>query len=156
MIIGRLDICHAVTLLASTRCTLCPHKGHMEQAKQAFRYLKKWPNRHIMVNLRDQTTFLNCKATFEKEYVRELQELDLDAYEEVYANVPEPLIDEKSILVFLDLDYVHDKVTRRPVTGMMVFVGQTPIFFLRKKQVAVVATSTYRAEFRHVEDIFLV
>jgi hypothetical protein len=64
----------------------------------------------------------------------------------VDVNVPEPLIDELAITVFVDLDHAHDKITRRSVTEMMIFVGRTPIFFSSKRQGAV-ETSTYGAEF---------
>jgi hypothetical protein len=141
--IGRLDVCHATSSLA--RFTACPRQGHLEWAKQVFGYLKKRPNRRIVVNSRDPT-FLNCEADFEKDYVSELQEAYPDACEEVGTNVPEPLIDELAITVFVDSDHAHDKITRRSVTGIMIFVGRTPIFFSSKRQGAV-ETSTYGAEF---------
>jgi hypothetical protein len=43
-------------------------------------------------------------------------------------------------------DHAHDKVTQQSVTGMMIFVGSTPIFFSSKQQEAV-ETLTYGAEF---------
>jgi hypothetical protein len=49
-------------------------------------------------------------------------------------------------MVFMDSYHVHNKVTRRPVTGMMIFVGQTPIYFSSKQQ-GVVRTLPYGAEF---------
>jgi hypothetical protein len=65
---------------------------------------------------------------------------------DVDTNVPEPLIDELAITVFVDSDHAHDKITRTSVTGMMIFVGKTPIFFSSKQQGAI-KTSTYVAEF---------
>jgi hypothetical protein len=100
-------------------------------------------------------TYLNCEASFKKDYVRELQELYPDPHEKADLNVLEPLIDEMAITVFLDLDHAYDKVTRRSVTVVMIYVGQTPVFFWSKQQGAV-ENSTHRAElwgFRHaVED----
>jgi hypothetical protein len=64
----------------------------------------------------------------------------------VDADAPEPLIDELAITVFVDSNHAHDKITRRSVTGMMIFVGITPIFFFSKQQGAV-ETLTYGAEF---------
>jgi hypothetical protein len=46
--------------------------GHLERAKQKFGYLKKRPNRRIVVDSRDPT-FLNCKTDFKKDYIKELQ-----------------------------------------------------------------------------------
>ena len=124
--------------------------GISSEPNNIFGYLKKRPNRRIVVNSRDPT-FLNCKADFEKDYVKELQEAYPDACKEVDANVPKPLINELAITVFVDSDHAHNKVTRRSVTGVMIFVGRTPIFFSSKQQGAV-ETSTYGAKlcaFRH-------
>ena len=113
------------------RFTAYPRQGHLKQAKQVFGYLKKPPNRRIVVNSRDPT-FLNCETGFEMDYVKEQQEGYPDACEEVDVNVPERLIDKLAITVFVDSDHAHDKVTRRSVTEMMIFVGRTPIFFSSK------------------------
>ena len=50
------------------------------------------------------------------------------------------------ITVLCDSDHAHDKRTRRSITGIIVFVGSTPVLWLSKRQGAV-ATSTYAAEF---------
>jgi hypothetical protein len=55
--IGRLDVCHATSSLA--RFTACPRMGHLVRAKQVFGYLKKQPNRLIVVDSRDPS-LLNC------------------------------------------------------------------------------------------------
>jgi hypothetical protein len=84
--IGRLDVCHAASSLA--RFTASPRQGHLQQAKQVFGYLKKQPDRRIVVNSRE-FTFLNCEADFKKDYLSELQEAYPDACKKVWANVPE-------------------------------------------------------------------
>ena len=48
--------------------------------------------------------------------------------------------------IFVDADHGHDKITGRSVTGMIAFVGSTPIQWLSKRQ-ASVQTSTFGAEF---------
>ena len=48
--------------------------------------------------------------------------------------------------MFVDSDHAHDKITRRAVTGLIIFVGRTPAFFMSRRQGAV-ETSTYDAEF---------
>ena len=55
-------------------------------------------------------------------------------------------MEEISITVFVDSDHVHDKVTRRSITGLIAFLCQTPAFYLSKRQGAIKA-STYSAEF---------
>ena len=56
------------------------------------------------------------------------------------------MIDELEIPAFIDSDHAHDKITRRSITGLLVLIGRTPVFFLSKRQGAI-ETSTYGAEF---------
>ena len=60
-----------------------------------------------------------------------------DAVEEIDANLPTPLVDELAITMFVDSDHAHDKVTRRSITGLIVLVGRTPVFYYSKRQGAV-------------------
>jgi hypothetical protein len=52
-----------------------------------------------------------------------------DSSEEVDAGLPKPLIDEIYITAFVDSDHAHNKITRRSVTGMVIMLGRTPVFF---------------------------
>jgi hypothetical protein len=47
--------------------------------------------------------------------------------------------------VYFDSNVTHDKVTRRIITGCIVFVGNTPVHWTSKHQGAI-ATSTYYVE----------
>ena len=67
-----------------------------------------------------------------------------DAVEAIDCKVPKPLVGEMEITAFVDSDHAHDKVTRRSITGLLILVGSTPIYFLSKRQGAI-ATSTYGA-----------
>ena len=49
--IGRFDISHATSSLA--RFSSCPRKGHLERALRVFGYLKKYPNKRIVLDSRD-------------------------------------------------------------------------------------------------------
>ena len=49
--IGRIDVSHAASSLS--RFTAAPRKGHMKRALRVFGYLKKRPNRRIVVDSRD-------------------------------------------------------------------------------------------------------
>ena len=53
---------------------------------------------------------------------------------------------EISITVFVDSDHRYDKVTRRSITGLIAFLGWTPVFYHSKRQGAT-EMSTYGAEF---------
>ena len=87
---------------------------------------------------------------FEKELDKDYSQSSGDEYpessEEIDANLPKALIDEISITKFVDSDHAHDKITRRSVTGMIILLGRTPVFFSSKRQGAI-ETSTYGAEF---------
>ena len=53
---------------------------------------------------------------------------------------------ELTVTIFIDSDHDHDKVTGRSVTGMICFVGRTPISYMAKRQSSV-QTPTFGAEF---------
>ena len=57
-----------------------------------------------------------------------------------------PIIAELDINAFVEADHAHDKVTGRSITGLIIFVGCTPVTYLSKRQ-ASVQTSTFGAEF---------
>ena len=54
-------------------------------------------------------------------------------------------MEEISITVFVDSDHGHDKANRRPITGLIPFLGRTPAFYLSKQQGAIKAP-TYGAK----------
>jgi hypothetical protein len=69
-----------------------------------------------------------------------------DAEEEINDKVPEPLLDELKITACVDSDHAHDKVSRRSINGLIIFVGRTPVFYMAKQQ-GTIEMSTYGAEF---------
>ena len=141
--IGRFDVAHATASLS--RFSACPRQGHLDRALRVFGYLKKRPNCRYVVDSRDPIYHGGEKA-LETDFREVFGKSYPDAREEVDQNVPEPLVDELAITVFVDSDHGHDKVTRRSMTGMLILVGRTPTFYSSKRQGAV-ETSTYGAEF---------
>lgn len=141
--IGRLDVAFATMSLS--RFSACPRRGHLNRALKVFGYLKKGPNRRICVDSRDPM-LQGFESDLEKDFSMSLSEDYPDSTEEIDVNLPIQKIDEISITAFVDSDHAHDKVTRRSVTGLMIFLGRTPIFFSSKRQGAI-ETSTYGAEF---------
>eukprot|EP00591_Stephanopyxis_turris_P004569 CAMPEP_0195526764 /NCGR_PEP_ID=MMETSP0794_2-20130614/28047_1 /TAXON_ID=515487 /ORGANISM="Stephanopyxis turris, Strain CCMP 815" /LENGTH=147 /DNA_ID=CAMNT_0040657533 /DNA_START=824 /DNA_END=1263 /DNA_ORIENTATION=- len=81
-----------------------------------------------------------------KDFTKELAEQYPDAKEEMDAQIPGPPVDEISLTAFVDSDHAHDKVPRWSITGLMIFAGRTPVFYLSRRQGAI-ETSTYGAEF---------
>jgi hypothetical protein len=117
----------------------------MERALRVFGYLKKRNNRRIMVDS-SNPRFEGETECLEINYAESFREQYPDAIEELDANIPEALVDEMQITVFVDSDHAHDKVTRRSITGIIMFVGRTPVYYSSKRQGSI-ETSTYGAEF---------
>eukprot|EP00957_Ditylum_brightwellii_P038449 2906319-Ditylum_brightwellii.AAC.1 len=61
-------------------------------------------------------------------------------------NVPDAIFDELAITAYIDSNHAHDKLTQHSTTGLVIFVGRTPVMYQSKRQGAV-ETSTYGAEF---------
>ena len=128
--IGRLDIAFATSSLS--RFTACPRKGHMDRVLRVFGYLRKYHNRRIVVDSRDPV-LVGGKDSLAMDFGQLFKELYPDAKEEVDCKVPVPLIDELEITAFVDSDHAHDRVTRRSITGLLILVGRTPVFFMSKR-----------------------
>ncbi len=141
--IGRLDVAFATMSLS--RFSACPRRGHLDRAIKVFGYLKKRPNRRICVDSRDPR-LKGFESELEKDFSKTLGQEYPDSTEEINAKLPSPKVGEISITAFVDSDHAHDKVTRRSVTGLIILLGRTPIFFSSKRQGAI-ETSTYGAEF---------
>jgi hypothetical protein len=141
--LGRIDVAYATSSLS--RFTACPRKGHWDRALRVFGYLKNNKNRRIIVDSRDPI-LVGGKDALDLDFTEIFSEFYPDAAEEVDSKIPKPLIDELEITAFVDSDHAHDKVTRRSITGLLILVGRTPVFFMSKRQGAI-ETSTYGAEF---------
>ena len=82
--------------------------------------------------------FLALRPDFLKEYP--------DAKEEVDPNFPAPYGHPLETTILVDSDHAHDKKTRRSLTGLIVFVGSTPVTWMSKRQ-PTIASSTYAVKF---------
>ena len=112
---------------------------------RVFGYLTKYKNRRIVIDSRDPIC-VGGKDGLNLDFLNMFEEAYPDAAEEIDAKVPQPRIDELEITVFVDSDLAHDRSTRRSITGLLILVGRTPVYFMSKRQGAI-ATSTYGAEF---------
>ena len=140
-VIGRLDIGFAVSSLS--RFSAAPRQGHLELSYYLFGYLKKNPNRRIVLDSRplDVDEELR-KDSFHPDFLDDYP----DAKEDIDMQFPKPYGTELHSTVFFDADHAHDTVTRRSISGLLVFVGSTPVIWSSKRQ-GCIATSTYCAEF---------
>ena len=151
--IGRFDIIHATSSLAPF--ALCPRKGHLERALRVFGYLKNYPNKRIVVDSWDPIFTRGDLSCYSK-LVEDFKEEYPKAIDGIDNYLPPPLVDKLAITVFVDSDHAHDKLTRQSITGLIMIVGRTAVFYYSKLQGAV-QTSTYSTEFiamRHaVEEV---
>ena len=139
--IGRFDIAHVTSSLA--RFASCPRKGHLNYVLRVFGYLKIYPNKMVLVDSWDPIIRGGDLSHYSK-LVEESKEEYPKAMEDIEKYLPPPLVDELVIIVFVDSDHAHDKVTRWSITGIIMIVGRTPVFYYIKQQ-EVVETSTYSA-----------
>jgi hypothetical protein len=140
--IGRLDIAFAVSSLS--RFAAAPREHHLELALFLFGYLKKNPNRRIVIDSRP--LLIDEEALRKDSFHPDFLEDYPDAHEDIASDFPKPYGRELETAVFFDADHAHDHVTCRSITGLIVFVGSTPILWHSKRQ-GCIATSTYCAEF---------
>ena len=139
--IGRLDIAFAVSSLS--RFSAAPREHHLELACYLFGYVKKHPNRRIVVDSRLLLVDDDLRTTsFHPDFLEDYP----DANEDVAMDFPIPFGRELDTSVFFDADHAHDHVTRRSISGLIVFVGSIPVLWQSKRQ-GCIATNTYCAEF---------
>ncbi|MGH7955207.1 MAG: Ty1/Copia family ribonuclease HI, partial [Gloeomargaritales cyanobacterium] len=139
VVINRLDICFAVSSLSRFNCA--PREGHLTRALRVWGYLKQHKGRRILFNSRPpkfDPLLTPVMADFTENYP--------DAMEEIDTQFPKPHGQELDTTILFDSDHAHDTVTRRSITGILIFVGSTPVHWISKRQGAI-ETSTYGAEF---------
>ena len=141
--IGRPDLCHAITSL--NRFGSCPREFHLELAIRVFGYLKTFPTRQIAIDSRplelgerDDPSRKIFTPGFLEDYP--------DAREELDSGFPRPFGETLQTAICVDSDHAHDLKTRRSITGLIAFVGSTPVVWYSKRQGSI-ASSTYSAEF---------
>lgn len=139
--IGRIDIGYALTSL--NRFSAAPRQGHLKLLRQLFGYLKYNPSKRIVINPEDKADYAIEKMISDGDCWKEQYP---GAQEDVDSAMPKPMGVALQTSIFFDADHAHDQVTRRSVSGVIVYVGSTPVDWLSKRQGAV-AASSYAAEF---------
>jgi len=135
---ARMDIAFAVSSLS--RFSTNPREGHLRRALKIIGYLKKYPKKGYLVDSSDpieNITFSKVQPDFGNQY---------DKTEEMDDKLPAPIMNELKITIFVDANHGHDLITGKSVTGLILFVGRTPIKYFTKRQ-STVQTSTFGAEF---------
>lgn len=142
--LGRFDVAYATNTLA--RFSMAPREGHYKQAQRIFGYLSNPafikgrlfidPNPH---NLVEGLIKGSSKYDWTEFYPNAEEELPPKG------TVPPAKGPKARITVYVDADHAHDQVTRRSVSGILVFVNNTLVRAYTKRQ-RTVETSTYGSE----------
>ena len=139
--LGRFDINYATNALS--RYSMAPREGHLSAMLRVFGYLKKYFRSKILID----TSYPDHSQYPEVEY--NWQEFYPDAEEDIPPDSPEAngqAYGKKArITCYVDSDHAHDVVTRRSVTGVIIFVNNTPVKWISKRQ-KTVETSSYGSE----------
>ena len=137
--LGRIDIGAEASIMASFLAN--PRVGHLEILYHIFAYLKGKHNAELVwdpsyVGFKDEE-FIKQNWVNSPYGVRELS-LPSDA--------PIPLGLIFRIIAYVDADHAGDLKTRRSRTGLVVFLNNSPIYWMSKRQMSV-ETSSYGSEF---------
>ena len=139
---GRIDITYAVSSLS--RFSTCPRKGHHTLAKKILGYLKKYPKKGIVIDPTPPriSEYPNTPPEKFEEFGHQYHYFK----EQHDSRFPTQTIPELDVTIFCDADHGHDLVTGRSITGILAFVGSTPVYWKSTRQTSV-QTSTFGSEF---------
>ena len=136
VILGRFDVMYATVTMA--RFSQVPREGHLKAVLRVFGYLKGYAKAKITV---DPTV-----PSIQGEVIQHnWSEFYPDATEELPEDMPTPKGKPVLITEYVDADHAHDLVTRRSITGALLYLNSTPIKWYSKRQ-NTVETSTYGSE----------
>ena len=142
--IGRFDIHFAINQLS--RFTQAPREGHVEDALRVFGFLQKWQNRGLATEGKPTVSFWDQLDSRKIMYPGNMKDYYPDSVFEDLKDPPEPMGDSAEVNIFVDASHADDKLDRKSVTGMLVYVGDMLIKSVSKRQKSV-ATSTFSSEF---------
>ena len=136
--IGRIDLAYTNQLMA--RYNAIPRADHLDKMKRVFGYAKRYPRGKIVFDARPMSVDhvqLTEHQTWGQFYP--------DAKEELPDNAPNPKGKTVTITAYVDADHATCTETRRSTTGVIIFVGRTPVKWVSKRQ-PTVETSTHGSE----------
>jgi hypothetical protein len=139
---GRMDLQISVSSLS--RFSAAPREEHLKAAERIFKFLKRHPEVWVLIDPSPH------KPPGPLEVPGDLKNVDWDqhyhdAVEEIDPKCPPPRGVGMDTCIYFDSNWAHDEVTRRSISGVVAFIGNTPVSWLSKRQGAI-ATSTYSAE----------
>ena len=136
--LGRFDIQYATNTLA--RYASMPREGHLKRCLRLFGYMKYNPKGRLVF---DPTNPDLSEFEFQS---HDWTDIYPNPQEYIPDDVPEPRTSHPlAITVFVDASHATDLVTRRSITGYILFVGNSVIKYYCKRQ-NTVETSSYGSE----------
>jgi hypothetical protein len=124
-----------------SRYNNAPREGHVLAMKKLFGYLKGHQKGKLIFDTSKLDTsnakFFDC-SEWKQIYGDNL-------IEDLPTDMPKPKMKPVDITIYFDASFGSDMLTRRSVTGIVVFLNSTPVKWFCKKQ-NTVETSTYGSE----------
>ena len=136
--LGCLDIATEVSLLSLHLAY--PQEGHLEAALHVMAYLKAKHNSRLVFN----PTYPDIDQSSFHKY--DWNEFYGDVTEALPPDAPEPLGKDVDIRMMVDSDHAGDKKTRRSRTGFLIFVNNSIVDWVSKRQ-PTIESSVFGAEF---------
>ena len=117
--LGRFDVHYATMSLS--RFSAAPREGHMKAAQRILAYLKQFPKGKVVY---DTTYPSHTPDKVDRKVWRDL-------YPDVEEELPPDMLPVKGkkvrITVYVDADHAHDLVTRRSVTGILLYLNNDKV-----------------------------
>ena len=118
--------------------------GHLDQVYNIFAYLKKYHNTELVF---DPSDHMVDESAFErKDWASSEFGHLLEEKKELPPNMPQPRGVGFITRAKVDADHAADTITRRSITGFIVYANCAPIFWYSKKQNSV-EWSSFGSEF---------
>ena len=143
--LGRIDIQLETSLLSQYLAQ--PRIGHLEQACNIFRYLKKVNSAYVVMDPTPwEVDWVGEQGEVHpRERAKYMRELYPDSVDQKPHDMPEPLGEGLYISCFVDADHAGNKITRRSHTGIIIYLNSAPIIWFSKRQ-NTVESSTFGSE----------
>ena len=135
---GRFDVHQATNSLS--RFNMAPREGRFKAAVRVLGYLKKFLKGQILLD-NNYPSHAKHITELEQDWTKFYQA----AEEDISHDMLKPKGRKARITAYVGADHAHDQVTRRSVTGILVFLNNTPIRWISKRQ-KTVESSTYGSE----------
>ena len=107
--------------------------------KRVFGYVKKFPHGQLLIDPKEMD------HSEHEEVYHNWSEFYDEAEEELPPDMPAPRGKRVKLTCYKDADHAHDVVTRRSVSGILMFANGMPVHWVSKRQ-KTVETSSYGSE----------